>query len=67
MTTINLNQNIWVLNKTFQNVDELIATLINISPWRIEEESFTDDEKSILKNRSQKIKNIENDISSLLI
>jgi len=67
MTTITLNQNIWFINKTFQNVDELISTLIKINPWKLEEESFTNKEKNILQNRSEEIKNIEKDISSLLI
>ena len=67
MTTILLNENIWLLNKTFQNVDELITKLIDIKPWKLEEEVFTNEENKILQNRSTEIKNIEKDISSLLI
>ena len=67
MTTITLNENIWFINKTFQNVDDLIEALIKIKPWILEEENFSIEEEKVIKNRNQKIKKLENDISSLLI
>jgi hypothetical protein len=67
MTTITLNQNISFLDKTFENVDELMKTLINLKSSSLEEKSLSNEESFILENRGNSIKTLENEIENLLI
>lgn len=67
MTTIRLNQNISFLNKTFENIEELMQTLIDLKSSSLEEESFSNKENYIIENRSNSIKKLENEIENLLI
>ena len=67
MTIITLNQNISFLNKTFENIDELMQTLINLKSSSLQEEAFSDKENIILQNRSNSIKQLENEIEKFLI
>jgi molybdopterin converting factor small subunit len=62
MTTITLNQNVSFLDKTFENVDELMQTLIDLKTSSLEEENFSERENIILNNRNNSIKNLEKEI-----